>query len=329
MAELGAHVAPLRRLVAQARRLLRHRQSRVLLGRRALAGRAPPPGHHGAAQRARGDRTRGAQSRWPAWTTAAPAISTRRTAATRRRAGRRAAGRGSEGPAGPPAAQRRRGRAPASTCSSPATPTAGSSGRGTTSCGSSSRSRPGCTGSASRGSTSAAAPATGARPCASGAPSEITEISAALPSDSYTEAGHRLTRLRLGRAKNCLYGTCRIPFLPPHRRSLARHGLRIRGYNGRDVDPRLGRLEPGRYPQIRALHAAGATQRAWHDECLFPNSHDVYMHDTTQKHFFANSVRAESHGCMRVQNPDKLAQLILSRDQGWDASRVASCRTRQ
>ena len=32
---------------------------------------------------------------------------------------------------------------------------------------------------------------------------------------------------------------------------------------------------------------------------VFPNKHDVYMHDTTQKNLFAKTVRAESHGCMR------------------------------
>jgi murein L,D-transpeptidase YcbB/YkuD len=48
------------------------------------------------------------------------------------------------------------------------------------------------------------------------------------------------------------------------------------------------------------------------------------MHDTTQKFLFANAVRAESHGCMRVQNPNLLAQAILKRDKGWSEARVES-----
>ncbi|MFZ1071155.1 MAG: L,D-transpeptidase family protein, partial [Methyloceanibacter sp.] len=51
---------------------------------------------------------------------------------------------------------------------------------------------------------------------------------------------------------------------------------------------------------------------------------DVYMHDTTQKNLFAKTVRAESHGCMRVQNPDQLATMLLNKDQGWTAQKVAS-----
>ena len=57
---------------------------------------------------------------------------------------------------------------------------------------------------------------------------------------------------------------------------------------------------------------------------VFPNKHDVYMHDTTQKNLFAQTVRAESHGCMRVQNPDQLAAILLKQDQGWSAANVAS-----
>ena len=48
------------------------------------------------------------------------------------------------------------------------------------------------------------------------------------------------------------------------------------------------------------------------------------MHDTTQKHLFNNAVRAESHGCMRVQNPDQLAELVLAHDKGWSKARVQS-----
>jgi murein L,D-transpeptidase YcbB/YkuD len=48
------------------------------------------------------------------------------------------------------------------------------------------------------------------------------------------------------------------------------------------------------------------------------------MHDTTQKLLFAKPVRAQSHGCIRVQNPDQLALRLLEQDQGWTAAGVAS-----
>ncbi len=48
----------------------------------------------------------------------------------------------------------------------------------------------------------------------------------------------------------------------------------------------------------------------------FPNKHDVYMHDTPERGLFAQSFRALSHGCMRVEEPRKTAEVILAEDKG-------------
>ena len=44
----------------------------------------------------------------------------------------------------------------------------------------------------------------------------------------------------------------------------------------------------------------------------FPNKFLVYQHDTPNKNFFALDKRALSHGCMRVQDPVKYAEVLLS-----------------
>jgi murein L,D-transpeptidase YcbB/YkuD len=44
----------------------------------------------------------------------------------------------------------------------------------------------------------------------------------------------------------------------------------------------------------------------------FPNKFLVYQHDTPEKHYFAHEKRAYSHGCMRVQDPIKYAEVLLS-----------------
>jgi murein L,D-transpeptidase YcbB/YkuD len=54
----------------------------------------------------------------------------------------------------------------------------------------------------------------------------------------------------------------------------------------------------------------------------FPNKHDVYMHDTPERNLFGGAIRAFSHGCMRVQNPIKLAEVLLARDKGFSAEQV-------
>ncbi|MGH6824961.1 L,D-transpeptidase family protein [Methyloceanibacter sp.] len=104
---------------------------------------------------------------------------------------------------------------------------------------------------------------------------------------------------------------------------LERHNLRI-NIGGREVDP--SRID-WNHIDIRSLNIyqpPGPDNVLGTVKFVFPNSHDVYMHDTTQKALFAKTVRAESHGCMRVQNPDQLALTLLKEDQGWSAGRVAS-----
>ncbi|MEX2178917.1 MAG: L,D-transpeptidase family protein [Gemmatimonadaceae bacterium] len=51
---------------------------------------------------------------------------------------------------------------------------------------------------------------------------------------------------------------------------------------------------------------------------MFPNDFNIYLHDTPQRQLFNTDVRAYSHGCIRVEKPNALAQWVL----GWNASRV-------
>ena len=54
---------------------------------------------------------------------------------------------------------------------------------------------------------------------------------------------------------------------------------------------------------------------------MFPNKHMVYLHDTPSKGLFARSERAFSHGCVRTEDPLRLAELLLA-SQGWDRARI-------
>jgi L,D-transpeptidase YcbB len=47
---------------------------------------------------------------------------------------------------------------------------------------------------------------------------------------------------------------------------------------------------------------------------LFPNKHDVYLHDTPSKALFGKDFRAFSHGCVRVQNPMEFADALLANE---------------
>lgn len=44
---------------------------------------------------------------------------------------------------------------------------------------------------------------------------------------------------------------------------------------------------------------------------MLPNDDAIYLHDTPSKHLFSRSERAFSHGCVRVQQPQQLAQFVM------------------
>ena len=52
---------------------------------------------------------------------------------------------------------------------------------------------------------------------------------------------------------------------------------------------------------------------------LFPNKHNIYMHDTPARELFTKPKRAFSHGCVRVENPRVFAEILL----GWSSDKVA------
>src|SRR5262245_58378488 len=57
----------------------------------------------------------------------------------------------------------------------------------------------------------------------------------------------------------------------------------------------------------------------------FPNRFLVYQHDTPDKHMFAHDTRAYSHGCMRVQDPAKYAEVLFNiarPGENWTADRI-------
>lgn len=51
---------------------------------------------------------------------------------------------------------------------------------------------------------------------------------------------------------------------------------------------------------------------------MFPNDYNIYIHDTPARSLFARETRALSHGCIRIQNPDKFAKILLKDDKWTD-----------
>jgi murein L,D-transpeptidase YcbB/YkuD len=54
---------------------------------------------------------------------------------------------------------------------------------------------------------------------------------------------------------------------------------------------------------------------------LFPNDFSIYLHDTPDDQLFVEAERGFSHGCIRVEDPAALAEVVLG-PQGWDRPRI-------
>ncbi|MCB1505731.1 MAG: L,D-transpeptidase family protein [Hyphomicrobiaceae bacterium] len=103
--------------------------------------------------------------------------------------------------------------------------------------------------------------------------------------------------------------------------SLERRGLRLQ-YNGRDVDPLSVDWSRADIRAYNVYQPPGGGNVLGNVKFLFPNKHQVYMHDTPTKGLFSESTRTFSHGCMRVRNPMRLAEIVLEQDKGWSADKV-------
>jgi murein L,D-transpeptidase YcbB/YkuD len=89
---------------------------------------------------------------------------------------------------------------------------------------------------------------------------------------------------------------------------------------------RMGlKMERNRDGSVRIYQPPGDNNALGRLRFNFPNKFLVYQHDTPDKHLFALDKRAFSHGCMRVQYPDKYAEVLLNISNpkdGYTAERI-------
>jgi murein L,D-transpeptidase YcbB/YkuD len=71
---------------------------------------------------------------------------------------------------------------------------------------------------------------------------------------------------------------------------------------------------------VRLREKPGPTNSLGLVKFMFPNDHDIYLHDTPADHLFQRTTRTFSHGCVRVERPAEFAQHVLPDD--WSQRRV-------
>jgi murein L,D-transpeptidase YcbB/YkuD len=84
-------------------------------------------------------------------------------------------------------------------------------------------------------------------------------------------------------------------------------------------DGRLAQLETG---QLRLRQIPGPENALGLVKFVFPNAYGVYMHDTSVRSVFYRERRDLSHGCIRVEKAEELAEWLLRDRPGWSRDRI-------
>ena len=98
-----------------------------------------------------------------------------------------------------------------------------------------------------------------------------------------------------------------MPGIEKNKNYITRHNMEITGYSG--VIP-IVRQKPGPNNSLGKV------------KFLFPNSYNIYLHDTPARSLFGETKRAFSHGCIRLSEPRKLAEFLLRGDSSWTESKI-------
>ena len=105
---------------------------------------------------------------------------------------------------------------------------------------------------------------------------------------------------------------------------LAEKNMVVLDNSGKVVDPGSidwARYAGGNFPYT-IRQEPGPTNALGRVKFIFPNKHFVFLHDTPSKSLFERSERAFSSGCIRVEHPFELAELLLA-DKGYDQAKIA------
>jgi L,D-transpeptidase YcbB len=115
---------------------------------------------------------------------------------------------------------------------------------------------------------------------------------------------------------------------------LSRIGMDVVDRQGRTVAisaARIADYSPATFPYY-FRQAPGPLNPLGQIKFVFPNVHNVYLHDTPSRSLFDREQRTFSHGCIRLQNPLDLAVLILDDPERWSRAdleeAIADGRTR-
>lgn len=112
-----------------------------------------------------------------------------------------------------------------------------------------------------------------------------------------------------------------IPSIRKNPNYLNQKNMEVVTGSGKVVDPASINWSSKSFPYMIRQKPGGSNSLGL-VKFMFPNSHSVYIHDTPSKSLFEKEDRALSHGCIRLQNPAKFAQVLLKDEPSWTPERI-------
>jgi murein L,D-transpeptidase YcbB/YkuD len=115
----------------------------------------------------------------------------------------------------------------------------------------------------------------------------------------------------------------KLPLFQQDPAAVDRLGFQILDRDGRLVQSSAldwSSFSAGNFP-YRIRQAPGPLNALGRIKIMFPNKHNVYLHDTPSRGLFAERQRAFSSGCIRVQDPVDLAAWLFEGSQDWNKPR--------
>ncbi|MBI5371698.1 MAG: L,D-transpeptidase family protein [Sphingobacteriales bacterium] len=109
---------------------------------------------------------------------------------------------------------------------------------------------------------------------------------------------------------------------------LAKKGFSLVDKDGNEVDPySVNWSQYSKGIPYRVVQGSGDANALGIMKFVFDNKYSVYLHDTNQRYLFANAMRSLSHGCVRVQEWEKLAWYLLRNDSSQAGTRIDSVKS--
>lgn len=103
---------------------------------------------------------------------------------------------------------------------------------------------------------------------------------------------------------------------------LSSHNMYVTNANGEIVDPSSINWSGEEVKSYRIAEKPGAGNSLGRVKIIYPNQYAIYLHDTPAKSIFDQNNRAESHGCVRVENALDLAAYVVEDQKEWSLDRI-------